>query len=233
MMQPIRTLALLAPLLGLALACSSGSSTVRTDPQATEAPRATTAEAASPESVPSETPVPTEKSMTSESLATFGAGCFWCVEAVLEQYDGVLDVSSGYMGGETENPTYKEVCTGRTGHAEVVQVRFDPARISYDELLGLFFKLHDPTTLNRQGADVGTQYRSVVFFHTPEQETAARAAIERYGPDFDDPIVTEVSAASTYYEAEDYHQDYYPLNRSQPYCRAVIAPKLDKLGLDK
>lgn len=173
-----------------------------------------------------------QDTMTNESIATFGAGCFWCVEAVLEQYDGVSDVSSGYMGGTTDNPTYKEVCSGRTGHAEVVQVRFDPARISYEQLLDLFFQLHDPTTLNRQGADVGTQYRSVIFFHSEEQQAEARASIEKNGSKFDRPIVTEVSPASTYYEAEDYHQDYYRLNRSQPYCQAVIRPKLDKLGLD-
>lgn len=170
--------------------------------------------------------------MDSEMLATFGAGCFWCVEAVMEQYDGVLGVSSGYMGGAKPSPTYREVCTGESGHAEVVQVHYDPARVTYDRLLQTFFEMHDPTTLNRQGADTGTQYRSAVFFHTPEQEEAARAAIVRFAPAFKDPIVTEVTAASEFFEAEDYHQDYYRENRTNPYCQAVIRPKLDKLGLD-
>lgn len=173
-----------------------------------------------------------QDAMESEMLATFGAGCFWCVEAVMEQYDGVLGVSSGYMGGPKPNPSYREVCTGESGHAEVVQVRYDPTRVTFDKLLQTFFEMHDPTTLNRQGADVGTQYRSAVFFHTPEQETAAKAAIVRFAPAFKDPIVTEVSAASEFFEAEDYHQDYYRENRTNPYCQAVIRPKLDKLGLD-
>ena len=177
-------------------------------------------------------PMHEENEMETETLATFGAGCFWCVEAVLEQFDGVLDVSSGYMGGEKPDPTYREVCSGQSGHAEVVQVRFDPARVSYDKLLQTFFEMHDPTTLNRQGADRGTQYRSVIFFHSAEQEAIANAAIKRFAPAFSDPIVTEVSAASEYFEAEEYHQDYYRQNKAQPYCQAVIRPKLDKLGLD-
>jgi len=170
--------------------------------------------------------------MAQESLATFGAGCFWCVEAVFEQFDGVLDVSSGYMGGAKPNPTYREVCTGQSGHAEVVHLKFNPELVTYDKLLQTFFELHDPTTLNRQGADRGTQYRSAIFFHSPEQEAAAKAAIVRFAPAFSDPIVTEVTAASEYFEAEDYHQDYYRQNRSQPYCQSVIRPKLDKLGLE-
>lgn len=168
-----------------------------------------------------------------EAVATFGAGCFWCTEAVLEQLDGVLDVRSGYMGGDVPDPTYEEVCTGRTGHAEVVQVRFDPARISYEELLGWFFKLHDPTTLNRQGADEGTQYRSVIFTHSEEQRLAAESVKRAAAKDFSKPIVTEISPASAYYPAEEYHQDYYRGNRRQGYCQFVIAPKLDKLGLVK
>ena len=167
--------------------------------------------------------------------ATLGAGCFWCVEAVLEQVDGILDVSSGYMGGHVERPTYKQVCSGATGHAEVVQVHFDPARISYSEVLDWFWRLHDPTTKDRQGNDVGPQYRSVIFYHSEEQHRAAIESKERAQRSgaFSSPIVTEIAPASTYYSAEDYHQDYYRLNREQGYCRMVIAPKLGKLGLEK
>ncbi|MEE2886192.1 MAG: peptide-methionine (S)-S-oxide reductase MsrA [Planctomycetota bacterium] len=171
----------------------------------------------------------------SKELATFGAGCFWCIEAVLEQLDGVIDVTSGYMGGSIDNPTYRQVCEGTTGHAEVVQVEFDPNKISYSSLLKWFFKLHDPTTLNRQGADVGTQYRSVVFYHSEEQQTAAlhsKKIIEE-AKVFADPIVTEISPATKYYLGEADHQDFYRLNKNYGYCRAIIAPKLDKLGLDK
>jgi peptide-methionine (S)-S-oxide reductase len=174
---------------------------------------------------------PSDANSVALETATFGAGCFWCVEAVLEQIEGVADVTSGYMGGSVVNPTYQQVCTGTTGHAEVVQVHFDPTRLSFADLVDVFWDLHDPTTLNRQGADRGTQYRSAIFFHSPEQETAARASLEAAQPRFEDPIVTEITAASTYYEAEDYHQDYYFANRDQPYCRAVISPKLKKLGL--
>ncbi|MCA8982050.1 MAG: peptide-methionine (S)-S-oxide reductase MsrA [Planctomycetes bacterium] len=167
-------------------------------------------------------------------LATFGAGCFWCVEAVLEQVEGVKSVTSGYMGGHVDDPTYKQVCGGDTGHAEVTQVEFDPSVVSYEHLLAWFWKLHDPTTLNRQGNDVGTQYRSVIFFHSPEQERIARASLvaEEASLKHPGPIVTEVSPASTFYSAEDYHQDYYRGNKAQGYCRFVIAPKLEKLGLD-
>lgn len=170
---------------------------------------------------------------SSSEIATLGAGCFWCVEAVLEQLDGVLSVSSGYMGGESANPSYKDVCTGTTGHAEVVQVEFDPNTISYDAILAWFWRLHDPTTLNRQGADVGTQYRSVIFYHSEAQRESALRSKELAQPDFSDPIVTEISEAGPYYPAEAYHQDYYQNNKTQGYCRAVIAPKLDKLGLEK
>lgn len=163
--------------------------------------------------------------------ATFGAGCFWCVEAVLEQIDGVHDVVSGYMGGEIENPTYKQICTGTTGHAEVVQVHFDPNVVTFDDLVELFWDLHDPTTLNRQGADVGTQYRSAIFYHSETQRESAEAGKTTANPRFGGRIVTEITPASTFYEAEDYHQDYYFANREQPYCRAVISPKLKKLGL--
>jgi peptide-methionine (S)-S-oxide reductase len=166
-------------------------------------------------------------------IATFGAGCFWCVEAVLEQVDGVLAVRPGYMGGHIDEPTYERVCKGDTGHAEVVQVRFDPARIGYGQLLEWFWQLHDPTTLNRQGNDVGTQYRSVIFFHGEEQEHVAiesRATADE-SDRFAAPIVTEVAAATTFWPAEAYHREYYRNNPTQGYCRAVIAPKLGKLGL--
>jgi len=175
----------------------------------------------------------TDQDPPSSSTATFGAGCFWCVEAVLQQLDGVTSVLPGYMGGETVNPTYRAVCTGETGHAEVVHVEFDPEKISYEELLNWFWRLHDPTTLNRQGNDVGTQYRSAIFYHSEEQRKAAegsRAAVEASGA-FPAPIVTEIAEAGTFYEAEDDHRDYYRQNREQSYCRVVISPKLDKLGL--
>ncbi len=167
-------------------------------------------------------------------LVTLGAGCFWCVEAVLERVDGILEVTSGYMGGDLENPSYEAVCTGRTGHAEVVQVAFDPSRLSFEELLGWFWRLHDPTTLNRQGADTGTQYRSAIFYHSEAQKNAAEASkaeMDASGA-FASPIVTEIVPASTFWPAEAYHQDFYRLNPNQPYCRAVIPPKLEKLGLE-
>jgi peptide-methionine (S)-S-oxide reductase len=172
-------------------------------------------------------------SKTSET-ATLGAGCFWCVEAVLAQVEGVLEVCPGYMGGSVERPTYEQVCTGRSGHAEVVQVRFDPARLPYRELVDWFFDLHDPTTKDRQGEDVGPQYRSVIFVHSEEQRRIAaevRAARERSGRHAD-PIVTEIAPAGPFWPAEAYHNDYYRQNRAKPYCRLVIAPKLRKLGLE-
>ena len=165
--------------------------------------------------------------------ATFGAGCFWCVEAVLQQVDGVVAVRSGYMGGTTKRPTYEQVCSGATGHAEVVQVDFDPARIGYDTLLDWFWRLHDPTTLNRQGNDVGTQYRSAIFFHSPEQRAVAEKSKAAAQQSFSSPIVTEITPASDYFAGEAYHQDYYRQNRTQGYCRVVIRPKLEKLGLQK
>jgi len=164
-------------------------------------------------------------------IATIGAGCFWCVEAVFQRLKGVEKVISGYMGGEIKNPSYREVCTGRTGHAEVVQITFDPEIISYEELLEVFWKTHDPTTLNRQGNDVGTQYRSVVFYHSEAQKQIAeayKAQLNESGT-FSNPIVTEISPASAFYEAEDYHQDYFNQNGAQPYCSIIIAPKVEKL----
>jgi peptide-methionine (S)-S-oxide reductase len=162
--------------------------------------------------------------------ATLGGGCFWCLEAVFESVRGVGAVKSGYAGGDKVDPTYEEVCTGTTGHAEVVQISFDPTVVSYRQLLEIFFAIHDPTTLNRQGADVGTQYRSVIFAHSPEQLAAARATIDeldRDGP-WEDPIVTEVDTLSRFYPAEDYHDTYFRRNPSQPYCRIVIDPKVQK-----
>jgi peptide-methionine (S)-S-oxide reductase len=162
--------------------------------------------------------------------ATFGAGCFWCVEAVFLELDGVLKVISGYEGGEIANPTYKQVCTGTTGHAEVIQVYYDPAKISYEELLAVFWQCHDPTQLNRQGNDVGTQYRSVIFYHNETQKSLAekyKTELNKSGA-WSNPIVTEISAASKFYPAEDCHQNYYNLNKSQPYCAYVIQPKLEK-----
>lgn len=172
----------------------------------------------------------TIQSTAKMDTATFGAGCFWCVEAIFQRLEGVSEVTSGYMGGEIKNPSYKEVCTGRTGHAEVCQITYDPAVISYEQLLSVFWQTHDPTTLNRQGADVGTQYRSAVFYHTPEQKELAerlKAKLDESG-EFDNPIVTEITAASDYYVAEGYHQDYFNENGNQPYCRAVILPKVEK-----
>lgn len=164
--------------------------------------------------------------------ATFAAGCFWCVEAVLKRLDGVLDLRPGYMGGSRPNPSYAEVCTGRTGHAEVVQVDFDPARLRYEDLLAWFWRLHDPTTLDRQGNDVGTQYRSAIFTHSEAQRTAAEASKGAAQADFRDPIVTEVVPAVEFHPAEDYHFDYFQRNASEGYCRYVIAPKLARLGLE-
>ncbi|MEJ5963982.1 peptide-methionine (S)-S-oxide reductase MsrA [Pedobacter immunditicola] len=163
--------------------------------------------------------------------ATFGNGCFWCTEAVFQRLEGVISTRSGYEGGSVPNPSYAEVCTGTTGHAEVIEITFDPAKISYDELLNVFWKTHDPTTLNRQGADVGTQYRSVIFYHNAQQKATA----EKYKNElnksnaFGKPVVTAIQKSAPFYVAENYHQDYFNNNKNQPYCRAVILPKLDKL----
>ncbi len=164
-------------------------------------------------------------------VATLAGGCFWCTEAPLQHLAGVQAVISGYMGGHVPNPDYKGVCRGDTGHAEVVQVHFDPARISYHDLLEIFFALHDPTTLNRQGNDTGTQYRSAVFYHSEAQRLDAGQVIAKFTAEqvWPDPIVTEVVPATTFYPAEDYHQRYFERNPFQPYCMAVVAPKLAKL----
>jgi peptide-methionine (S)-S-oxide reductase len=168
--------------------------------------------------------------MQTTEIATLAGGCFWCLEAVYDDMKGVQSVESGYMGGQNPNPTYEQVCSGRTGHAEVVQITFDPALVSYRELLEVFFVIHDPTTLNRQGNDSGTQYRSAIFFHSPEQKTAAEAVIaelekaQLWGAKF----VTEITPASTFWMAEDYHQEYFVNNPGQPYCQFVVAPKVQK-----
>lgn len=163
--------------------------------------------------------------MTTE-LATLGGGCFWCLEAVYQQLEGVLEVESGYTGGEAPNPDYQTVCSGTTGHAEVVRVTFDPAIVSYREILEIFFTIHDPTTLNRQGNDVGTQYRSVIYYHSPEQQATARQVIAAMAHVWDAPIVTELSSLGEYYPAEDFHRDYFLNNPSQSYCMFIVAPKV-------
>jgi len=163
-------------------------------------------------------------------LATFGGGCFWCTEAIFERVKGVQSVVSGYSGGHVQNPTYKQVTSGTTGHAEVVQISYDPAEVSYLELLEIFFKTHDPTTLNRQGADVGTQYRSIVLFHNEEQRALAMDIIKELDQEeiWQDPIVTTVEPFEAFYNAEEYHQEYYENNPNVGYCRVVITPKVDK-----
>ncbi len=162
--------------------------------------------------------------------ATLAAGCFWCVEAVFDDLKGVEDVVSGYSGGHTENPTYKEVCSETTGHAEVVQIRFDPAELSFADLLRVFFSVHDPTQLNRQGNDIGTSYRSAIFYHSEEQKQTALEVIDEINNEgiYDKPIVTEVTAFDKFWPAEDYHQEYFANNPNQPYCAAVVAPKVAK-----
>jgi peptide-methionine (S)-S-oxide reductase len=161
-----------------------------------------------------------------------GAGCFWCVEAVFQRIDGVVSVMPGYAGGHVAEPTYKQVCTGETGHAEVARVVFDPARVSLARILEVFWHAHDPTTLNRQGADAGTQYRSAIFWADDAQRKAAEESKRAAQAQFADPIVTEIAPLTAFYPAEDYHRDYYNRNKGQPYCQFVIAPKLKKLGLD-
>lgn len=164
-------------------------------------------------------------------IATLGGGCFWCLEAAYEQIDGVDKVVSGYAGGRRENPSYEQVCSGATGHAEVVQITYDPDVVTFGDLLDVFFTIHDPTTLNRQGGDIGTQYRSVIFYHDQEQKKIAEEMIAKLDEQklWDQPIVTEVTEAPTFYPAEAYHQHYYQRNAAQPYCQAVIGPKLAKL----
>jgi peptide-methionine (S)-S-oxide reductase len=163
-------------------------------------------------------------------IATLAGGCFWCLEAVYEGLRGVVAIQSGYAGGTTPNPTYEQVCSGATGHAEVVQVTFDPSAVSYREILEVFFTIHDPTTLNRQGGDVGTQYRSAIFYHSPEQREAAESVMTELSGKglWSDPIVTEIVPLERFYPAEDYHAEYYQNHPNQPYCRMVIEPKVSK-----
>ena len=168
-----------------------------------------------------------EKGMQEE--ATFAAGCFWCVEAVFERVDGVVSVKAGYSGGSVPNPSYEQVCTGTTGHAESIRIVYDPSRVTYRQLLDIFWACHDPTTLNRQGADHGTQYRSVIFYNNAEQKAEAEASMAAAQKDFSDPIVTVIEPLKIFYPAENYHQDYYNKNPEAPYCQLVIAPKLRKL----
>ncbi len=172
----------------------------------------------------------TQPTTAGKEVATLGGGCFWCLEAVFDNLQGVVSVESGYTGGRNANPTYQQVCNGDTGHAEVVRMTFDPQTISFREILEVFFVIHDPTTLNRQGNDAGTQYRSAIFYHTPEQKAAAEQVIAALiaGKVFGDPIVTEVMPAQAFYVAEDYHQEYFANNAYQPYCQFVVAPKMAK-----
>lgn len=172
----------------------------------------------------------TKPMSTNLQTATFGSGCFWCTEAVFLDVKGVTEVSSGYMGGKTKNPTYEEVCTGTTGHAEVIQLKYDASLVSFEDLLEIFWNTHDPTTLNRQGADVGTQYRSAVFYHSEEQKKVAEQYKKQLSESriFKNSIVTEITAASEFYKAENYHQNYYALNSNQGYCQFVIRPKVEK-----
>ena len=169
--------------------------------------------------------------MAKSDIATLGGGCFWCVEAVFQRIEGVLSVKPGYAGGDIKNPTYKQICTGKTGHAEVAKIEFDPEKITYSQILNVFWQSHDPTTLNRQGNDVGTQYRSVIFFHDESQrEIAEKSKIDADKSGYwDNKIVTEITLLNNYYDAEDYHDNYYNNNPNQPYCLFVIKPKLDKL----
>jgi len=169
--------------------------------------------------------------MAKSDIATLGGGCFWCVEAVFQRIEGVLSVKPGYAGGDIKNPTYKQICTGNTGHAEVAKIEFNPEKITYSQILNVFWQSHDPTTLNRQGNDVGTQYRSVIFFHDENQrEIAEKSKIDADKSGYwDNKIVTEIALLNNYYDAEDYHDNYYNNNPNQPYCLFVIKPKLDKL----
>jgi peptide-methionine (S)-S-oxide reductase len=173
----------------------------------------------------------TQQALPGTAIATFANGCFWCTEAIFEELDGVISATSGYTGGAIENPGYKQVCSGETGHAEALEIIYDPAKITFDELLEVFWETHDPTTLNRQGGDEGTQYRSGVFYHTQEQKEKAekyKTALDKSGA-FDKPIVTEITPAGKFYPAEDYHQQYFQENENKnPYCKIVIRPKLDK-----
>lgn len=188
----------------------------------------------SKETMPAQQPAPMPATPEGFQKATFAAGCYWCVEAIYQRLDGVHSATSGFIGGKTKNPDYQQVCAGTTGHAEAVQVVFDPEKISYQTLLDWFWRLHDPTQLNRQGADVGTQYRSGIYYHSDQQKKQATSSRNQAQLSFSQPIVTEITAATTFYPAMLSHQDYYKINGNKnPYCKAVIAPKLKKLKLDQ
>lgn len=217
---------LLAALVAVLAACSGNPATPQPAPAAAQPERTTTETPTAMSDTPKAAPVPTQR-----ETAYLGAGCFWCVEAVLERIDGVLDVESGYMGGSVDNPTYRQVCDGETGHAEIVKVDFDPSKLRYRQLLDWFFLAHDPTTMNRQGNDYGTQYRSAIFYVDDAQKQTAEEAKTAANQKHGNRVVTEITKASTYWPAEDYHQDYFERNPSQPYCNAIIPPKLEKLGL--
>jgi len=180
-------------------------------------------------------PSPTASPISSSqktSIATFGGGCFWCMDAVFQNLPGIIKITSGFAGGTKADPTYDQVCTGRTGHAEVIQISYNPVKVTYNQLLDLFWRAHDPTTLNRQGADAGTQYRSIILTSSPEEATEAEASKKKAQAQFPDPIVTEIVPLKIFYSAEEYHQGYYENNKQKnPYCQAVIAPKLKKLGM--
>jgi len=166
--------------------------------------------------------------MANSELATLGGGCFWCLEAVFDQIRGVESVESGYMGGHVDQPSYRQICSGNTGHAEVIQIRFNPEAVTFRELLEIFFAIHDPTTLNSQGNDIGTQYRSAIFYNTAEQVATARAVIQELAPTLDAPIVTAITASTRFFQAEDYHQEYFAKNPTAPYCQLVVSPKVEK-----
>ena len=175
---------------------------------------------------------PSQNPSSLVKTATFGGGCFWCMDAVFQNLPGVIKIKSGFAGGTKADPTYDQVCSGRTDHAEVIQITYDPSKVSYNQLLDLFWKAHDPTTLNRQGADAGTQYRSIILTSSPEEATEAETSKKKAQAQFHDPIVTEIKPLTVFYPAEQYHQDYYQNNKDRnPYCQVVIAPKLKKLGL--
>ena len=177
-------------------------------------------------------PAPSPTTPPASATAVFGGGCFWCMEAVFQNLPGITKITSGFAGGATPNPTYDQVCSGRTGHAEVLQITYDPAKVTYNQLLDLFWRAHDPTTLNWQGADSGTQYRSIILTSSPEQASEAEASKKKAAAQFPDPIVTEIKPLTAFYPAEKYHQNYYNENKNvNPYCQIVIAPKLKKLGL--
>lgn len=183
---------------------------------------------------PAHMPATMPKTPEGAEVITLGAGCFWCTEAIFQQIPGVLFVTSGYTGGTVKNPTYEQVCTGETGHAEALRIVYDPKKTSLEKILQVFWEAHDPTSLNRQGADSGTQYRSAIFYYTDEQRKVAEKAKTEAAKEFSKPIVTEITKAGEFYPAENYHQDYYRLNKNRnPYCHAVISPKLKKLGLQQ